>query len=507
MGIEPIGLPFSRTYLPPPEKPPTNENSNAPAVLKPWQQGYRFDLNGNDGNIIVGNVLLGENNAAPAMFGKPTAADRHLPATSVEERPPQAQPLSQGLVDPALRAFTARFAYLAATDSLTANNGKITDLLKKSGPVGEQLLAKMADMEQSGWKIRPLSFNDRYMQLEKPNFFSRLAKMGTLSGYHYDYFKGEQLRTVAYNNVTNALGGVMGSNYGAGTPLKRITGIVSHELAHHDGTLADIKNAANLPRAEQQTLAKRLLATETRAVLTQLHISDKIGDRHITDDVFKAALRKRDLGGLIYDAWGKSGSTYASFGSLDRKYANTFVNEFIDDLSAKTQGKFATPLIDMKTGKVGVFDINEGIGNRFGAVTGDDELMRRMQSPTLEKGVPAGRFAGFFESKTGRAVSHGMKGVAAIGLISTAADLKGAYGESFAKGNSRLARVGVDWAGFEAGTALGSKFATALTVASKVRVPMAAIPLVAIAAGIGGSYLADKYMGESVENYLSRKVE
>lgn len=453
--------------------------------------------------------MLGDGKNPAVLLGKPAVEDQHLPVAAVEERPQQAAPLSQSFVDPALRAFSARLGYLVATDSLTANNQKITGLLQKSGPVGEQLLAKMADMEQAGWKIRPLSFTDRYMQLEKPNLFARLAKMGTLSGYHYDYFKGEQLRTVAYNNVTNALGGVMGSNYGAGTPLKRITGIVSHELAHHDGTLADIKNAAALPRAEQQTLAKRLLATETRAVLTQLHISGKIGDMHVTDDVFRTALKKRDLGGLIYDAWGKSGSTYASFGSVDRKYAANFVNEFIDDLSAKTTAKFGNPLIDVKTGKVGVFDINEGIGNRFGQVTGDEELLRRMGSPTVEKGMQPGRFAAFMESKTGRVIGHGMKGVAAVGLISTAADLKGAYGESFAKGNARLARVGVDWAGFEAGTLLGTKLTSAVAAASKVRVPLAAIPLVAIAAGIGGSYLADKHIGEQVESYFGsgKKLE
>jgi hypothetical protein len=493
--------------LPPPEKPPKNENSNAPGVLKPWEQGYRLDLNGDDSQIIMGEALIGDAGTPAKLLSGQPAADRHLPVAAVEESHPQAAPLSGSFVDPALRAFTARFAYLAATDSLTADNRKIIGLLQKSGPVGEQLLAKMADMEQAGWKIRPLSFSDRYMQLEKPNLFSRLAKMGTLSGYHYDYFKGEQLRTVAYNNVTNALGGVMGSNYGTGTPLKRITGIVSHELAHHDGTLADIKNAAALPRAEQQTLAKRLLATETRAVLTQLHVSGKLGDMHVTDDVFRTALKKRDLGGLIYDAWGKSGSTYASFGSVDRKYATTFVNEFIDDLSAKTTAKFGSPLIDLKTGKVGVFDINEGIANRFGNVTGDEELLRRMQSPTLEKGMGTGRLAAFMESKTGRMVGHGMKGVAAVGLIATAADLKGAYGESFAKGNSRLARVGVDWAGFEAGTILGTKLTSALAVATKARVPLAAIPLVAIAAGIGGSYLADKYIGEQIEAYLGKKSQ
>jgi hypothetical protein len=111
------------------------------------------------------------------------------------------------------------------------------------------------------------------------------------------------------------------------------------------------------------------------------------------------------------------------------------------------------------------------------------------------------------ESKTGRVVGHGLKGIAAVGLIATVADVKSAYGESAAKGNARLARVGVDWAGFEVGTLVGSRLATALTVASKVKVPVAAIPLAAIVAGFGGSYIADRQIGEPLEHYVGRKPD
>ncbi len=495
------------TDLPPPEKPHTLDAGSPPETLKPWQQGYRFDAKEKDGAIISADGQTTRIEGPPIILNAQAAADQHLPKTTIEDKPSQANDLDQNFLDPTLRAFTAKFGYMVATDTLTADNQKVSQLLKKSGPMGEQLLAKMAEMEQAGWKVKPLGFNDRYLQLEKPNLLSRFAKMGTLSGYHYDYFKGEQLRTVAYNNVANAMGGVLGSSYGTGNPVKRVTSIVSHEVAHHDGTLADIKHAARLPLAEQQTLAKRLLATETRAILTQLHVADKVGDMHVSNDALKAALRKRDLGGFIFDAWGKSGSTYSSFGSIDREYAKTFVNGFMDDLSAKTTAKFGAPLIDLKSGKVGLFDINEGIGNRFGTVTGDDELMRRMHSPTVETGAQPSRFAAFMESKTGRVLGHGLKGVAAVGLIATVADVKSAYGESAGKGNARLARVGVDWAGFEVGTLTGSKLATALTVASKVKVPVAAIPLAAILTGFGGSYLADKQLGERLEHYVGRKPE
>ncbi len=495
--------------MPPPEKPQNNDGLPVTQPLKPWQQGYRFDLNGKDGTILTGDGSGTKTDGAPGILNQAATAEAHLPKATIEDKPPvetqSADALNNSFIDPTLRAFTARFAFLAATDTLTADNRSITQTLKKAGPMGEQLLSQMSEMEKLGWKMQPIGFNDRYLQLEKPNLLSRMSKMLTLSGYHYDTFKGENLRAIGYNNVSNGLGSVMGSSYGTGNTVKHVTSIVAHEIGHHDKTLADFKDLSKLTTGEQQTLAKRLLATETRAILTQLHVAEKVGDFHLSNDALRAALMKRDLGGFIHDAWGKSSSTYSSFGSINRDYAKTFVNDFIDDLSTKTQAKFNNPLVDLKTGKVGLFDITEGAGNRFGNIPGDDDLFKRMHTPIAEASPAPGRFAAFMETRTGRALGYGMRGAAALGLVATAADLGGAYGESVSKGNARLARVGVDWAGFEAGTLVGTRLATALTVASKVKLPVVAVPLAAISFGIGGSYLADKTIGEGIENYVGRK--
>lgn len=491
--------------MPPPEKPQSESTKSHPE-LKPWQQGYRFDTNGQDGAILLGDGQPTVEETGKILQAQ-VPAENHLPKTTIDESTPsaaQAAPLPDGLIDPALRAFSARFAYLAVTNNLTADNGAVTSALKKTGPMGEQLLARLSDMEEAGWKLKPMGFNDRYLQLEKPGIIGRMGKMVNLSGYHYDYFKGEQLRTVAYNNFNNMLGGVLGTSYNTGSPVKHIAAITAHELAHQDKTLADFKDMSKLSHAEQQTLARRLLATETRAILTQLHVADKVGDLHLSNDSLKAALVKRDLGGFIHDAWGKSSSTYSSFGSIDRQYAKTFVNEFIDDLSKKTAASFNSPLIDPKTGRVGVFDLNEGVGKRFGSIAGDDDLLKRMNSPTLEAAAQPGRFSTFMESRTGRVLGHGMRGLAAVGLVATVADLKGAYEESFEKGNARLARVGVDWAGFEVGMALGARLSKAIAISSKVKVPVAAIPLAAMAVGFGGSYVADKHIGEKLERYVAK---
>ncbi|HNB22466.1 MAG TPA: hypothetical protein PKZ32_08620, partial [Candidatus Melainabacteria bacterium] len=401
--------------MPPPEKPQNSDGLPITQPLKPWQQGYRFDLNGKDGTIITGDGSPTKMEVLPGVLNQSASADALLPQAKIEEIPDSSvgsPPLleNRGFIDPTLRSISARFAYLAATNTLTADNASIAQTLRKAGPMGEQLLGRFAEMEKLGWKLQPIGLSDRYLQLERPNLLSRMGKLMTVSGYHYDTFKGESLRTVGYNNVNNMLGSIMGSSYATGDTVKHVSSIVAHEIAHHDKTLSDFKDMSKLTVPEQQTLAKRLLATETRAILTQLHVADRVSDFHLTNDSLRAALIKRDLGGFIYDAWGKSGSTYKSFASINRDYAKTFVNDFIDDLASKTKARFNTDLVDGKSGRVGFFDLNEGTGNRFGNIPGDEDLFKRMNTPIPESQAAAGRFAAFMESKSGRALGYGLKG-------------------------------------------------------------------------------------------------
>lgn len=150
--------------MPPPEKPQNNDGVSVTQPLKPWQQGYRFDLNGKDGTILIGDAEAAGAKAdgAPGILNQAGNADAHLPKATIEEKQlrlggtvpaqdtrqatdaenagPKPEDLNRSFIDPTLRAFTARFAYLAATDSLTADNASITRTLKKAGPMGEQLL-------------------------------------------------------------------------------------------------------------------------------------------------------------------------------------------------------------------------------------------------------------------------------------------------------------------------------------------------------------------------------
>lgn len=150
--------------MPPPEKPQNNDGIIVPQPLKPWQQGYRFDLNGKDGSILVGDGEAAgtKSEGAAVILKQAGSADAHLPKATIEDSPPPAAPdLNRSFIDPTLRAFSARFAYLAATGGLTADNASITRTLKKAGPMGEQLLGQLSEMERLGWKLQPIGLNDR----------------------------------------------------------------------------------------------------------------------------------------------------------------------------------------------------------------------------------------------------------------------------------------------------------------------------------------------------------
>src|SRR5207237_5493189 len=101
-------------------------------------------------------------------------------------------------------------------------------------------------------------------------------------------------------------------------------------------------------------LANRLLATETRAIITQLHVGDAIGDTHLSNEGLKVALRSGDLGGAIHDGWRNASDIYGPFNTITRKEATTFVNGYIEST-------FGKDLLDPKTGKIRPFNIDAGL--------------------------------------------------------------------------------------------------------------------------------------------------
>ena len=405
-----------------------------------------------------------------------------------------------------LRGMAGRLAYLGVTGKLSVDDGAWQNALKKAGPVGEQLLERKLALESKGWSFGKLGFNDPYWELKGQGYASRLARMTSLGGYHWDVhdgtlhsgqiseaLKGFPVKRVTYNPFVITTANVMGYGYGTSDPIKNVATIMSHELGHEDGILREHPGDwKQLLPEEQKTMAKRMLATESRAIVTQLHISQQLGDTHIQNTMLRTSLRGGELGGFIHDTWGKSGGKYEAFSVLDRKEAVSFVNSYLDET-------FGKGLIDTKTGKIRAFDINAGFGKQIGSITGDAELAALMAENKAGVKPPASRFGTFAESAAGRTFIRGGQALAAIGTLAMVSDLRGAFQEGTAAGIGKLARVGVDWAGFEGGTALSVMAAERVAMVVPSARFAKLLPVVAMAGGFGGSWAADKYFGTKVE--------
>ncbi len=406
-------------------------------------------------------------------------------------------------LDPYLRALTGRITYLGLKGTLVADEHSWRFALAKSGPVGEQLLERMSQLEANGWSVGRLGYNDPYWELTKTGKGERIWRMFTLGGYHCDLQEGRAVKRIAINGRVVSLANMIAAAFGSADAPKGIATLMAHELGHEDGILREHPgNWQKLSPSQQRTLAKRMLATETRAILTQLHVADQIGDNTITNTRFKAALQRGNLGAFIHETWGKSGDKYGSFSTMSRQEATAFVNQYI----AETFGK---DIYNPANGKVRAFDLNAGLERQIGTIAGDAELVERMK--VGRQGMrPAettlSRMLG--ETRTGRFLARGGQALGAVGLLALANDLNGAFEQGAEQGVGRLGRVGVDWAGFEAGTATGAFVGRALAVRfAERKMPMLAIPLMIIGGGMVGSHAFDRAIGQRVESSFSTAVK
>lgn len=405
-------------------------------------------------------------------------------------------------LDPYLRALTGRIAYLGLKGTLVADERSWRQSLAKAGPVGEQLVERMAKLEACGWSVGRLGYNDPLWELSKAGKVERIGRMFSLGGYHWDLHDGQAVKRIAINDKVVSLANMVAAAFGTADAPKGVATLVAHELGHEDGILRDHPgNWQNLSLEEQRTLARRMLATETRAILTQLHVADQIGDCTITNTRFKAALQRGNLGAFIHETWGKSGDRYGSFSTLSRQEATAFVNHYI----AETFGK---DIYNPANGRVRAFDINTGLEKQIGAITGDAELAESMRAakPGMRPAASSlGRWLG--ETKTGRLLMRGGPVLGAVGLLAVANDLDGAFAQGAEHGVGRLGRVCVDWSGFELGTASGAFLGRALAVRfAERRMPMVAIPLMILGGGMVGSHALDNALGRRAESSLSSAV-
>lgn len=434
--------------------------------------------------------------AYPAAIGGSTVAalaeiapSKSTTGSHATELPDDYQPANTSNNQNAFyNGIASRFAFQSMSGQLEFEPKHLKRQLTKAGTVGQQLLDRMRELESNGWTFANLSINDPGLKESYPNPIVRTWKWMKTEGYNHDLNK-----RITVGNPLFSISRLVGSSYGTGSTRKENACILAHELSHCDGILTGNGFSDD---ADRPVFAKRFLATETRAVLTQLHVAEQIGHTDCDLDQLRTALKKNDLGGYIHDVW-----SYKEFKAISREQAVDFVNDYIDDT-------FGTALVDKKSGKISSFDIAAGLDAQVGATKQDhwlsaarqirhSELADQSLSPishTLDSGHSIG---------LGRA----LRSIAALGILGTISNLQAAFQTSPEHGVARLTRVTADWAGFESGNLSGGLAGRSLARFLPIPAARIILPIMSVSGGALGATMLDTALGAKLEYSLNAKTK
>lgn len=388
---------------------------------------------------------------------------------------------------PYLTAAASRYACWTIIGRLELDPLSMQSHLSRCGPVGDQLLGRMNKLQSNGWTFSPLKFNDPLLTQAHPNYFKRLGAYLSMGGYN-----SSSLRRITYGSPLSTLCALSGALPGRSNPSKEYATFLAHELSHADGILVgdSLKN-----HGERRVFADRMLATETRALLAELHVADKIGASILDHNRLRASAMARDLGGGIFD-----NCRYKQFAAINRADAVRFVNRYTDET-------FGASIFDSQTGKVRTFDINAGLDRQIGK-TSQDEFLRQLRQipgePIAGARTCASRMS--FNNRSARVLGYCGRSLFALGSLGTLADVAGAFKQSPAHGVGRLARTGLDWGGFEISSVLARRAGTIAACLLKSPVLARVVPLISLAGTLVGTEGVDRFIATRVESVISRQT-
>ncbi len=411
--------------------------------------------------------------------------------------------IHQSPVRPVAEALAARTSYLAASGQLYVDNYSVQkSLASLKSPVADQVLQRWHLMQDQGWTIEKAGS----LVFDKAGRPSKMSSAG-LFQMEERYLGYKPTKT----NLQRILGGV--------SPNETAASVLAHEISHHDGHLRHYLHPNDLET--NALMAKRILATESRAILTQVHLAQIGGAGYSQAPHVEGALkalRADDLGGYIHrnwvnwDSWNPNvdklyaqGPNYMrrynacpnpEFGFITEQEARLFVNDYLKET-------FGTNLLDPATGKVRAFDLDAGLGKMNGPTLSADlaktpnnyRWQLQAGEPAYSPQLPALTAS---ERNFGRVV-RGVQTVGALGLLCMAGDVHKSFQQGLPTGVAKLGEVGLCWGAFEGGLALSSK------LIGKVN-PYCGLA-VGFAAGTGSAILADYMLGDKVRNTLATSTD
>jgi hypothetical protein len=444
-------------------------------------------------------------------------------------------------VFPGVDAIMARTAWYGATGRLFQDMDAIRFEMGKAGPIGQAALTRMDNLRANGWTFGSIGFNDPYMVKQYPNPFNRAFKMLTQGGYH-DAMHGR----VAFNPAFSAIYTSLGMAPGAARDL---AGKNIHELTHGkyqagwqafeaDPTARKAFSMLDDPvhgpavkaRLEKLGLADsvpltraghgaEMIKEEFRALASQTIANNRMAEANRLSRLFPqtqglgwldvdTALRTDTTGSYIRNVWNYTGTKY-----LTQDQALDIARQY--NRTAYGGGVFLNGAINPLAEQAVVQGINEL--PTHGPLHGTPTLESSLKSGGVSAGLlgeadnSAGAMSRFFSNPANRRfLTHGAQALGAVGLAFTVTDTFNAFEHSTGAGLGRLTGIGIDWAGFEAGSATGAWVGRGLALGLARRSPVLAglaIPTSAIIGGLIGAQITHEVAGRKTEAAVQKFVD
>lgn len=357
-------------------------------------------------------------------------------------------------------ALTTRFAYLGLRGQLhTSPHGLLSDLRTLNSSMAGELANRIDSMKDSGWRF--------------------WENRGDTAAGRYD----ANARDLTYKRQSSLASYILGAT--TEHPRTAMVPVIAHELGHHDALMHFPKPYFE-GQSTERLAAFQLLASETNAIMLEGHVG-QIRGAVIEPDLIDA-LKKGTLGELIHNSWSDS---YEEFKHVTKQEAKMFVNDYVSerwgnpfDSNGQIKPYKLNPSPTEVSPEFRKYDLES-----FKALESDYKAER--QRVGLE--TPENRMMRACQTGPGSTAIYGLKVFGALGLGGAVHSVRSSFGESTASGIGQLANVGINFGGFESGTALA-------------RIGGAAPIRRALVLGFSGAYAAEHLIGhrtkEGIKNLL-----
>lgn len=378
-------------------------------------------------------------------------------------------------ISAAASGLLARTAFLASIGELQTDKSSVLNKLSQSGPHGRQLLEELDRFKSSGGELDRISLGNWTKNGYKlKELFSGAGVLGSMDHTRILY------RSILADSVRDVL-----THTGPVGPRTGCAFTLAHEIGHLDGTERELFAKG----ADPKQIARKNIERETSAIISSLKWQQELGSPIQDSSFLRHQLKNNQLGDAIKRYW-----TCPELKSMSTTEANTIANEYLKRTfggSIDSQGRIANYSLEhvrqMNLGarsneisRVARSSLSQG-----GALLVPAAEANRLSSLAVSSVSESGSIAARLPGRVAQTIGT-------LGLLCLVNDISSGFKKSPQEGAHQIAKVGVNWIGWEAGVATMLKFTGRRT------------PLACLAAGVIGSVGAEKIFDAVYKGHIQR---